>query len=143
MKRGMFIVWGIVAVLTSRAQQGNDLDLPRVVLKKDIPFTFGEPNFHHSVGGRKIRERTKVTMEYDDTYLTISFECLDDPYVGHNRITEDNKMLAAQEAFEIFISKGPSASEQYLEIQINPNGAVFFGRVTYRYKTDRDYKCEK
>ena len=44
--------------------------------------------------------------------------------------------------FEIFISPGVEASEQYWEIEINPNNALFVAKVTNKYKTDKSFELE-
>jgi len=63
-------------------------------------------------------ERTKVQLKYGDHFLEINFECLDNPWVGQNSFTEE-----------------------YLEIEINPNNALFIGKVTNRYKGDGTVAC--
>ena len=98
--------------------------------------------FKHSVGGEDIKERTKILMKYTEDHLEIKFECLDDPRLEQNSYTEDNTSLFNQEVLEFFISKGENSSEDYLEIEINPNNAMFLAKISYKYKTDGSFSSE-
>ncbi len=65
-------------------------DLPKIVLLKDKVYKLENPYFTHSVGGAKIKERTIIEFSYDDEYLILNFECLDNPYVDQTSYPEDN-----------------------------------------------------
>ncbi len=98
--------------------------------------------FQHSVGGKTIKEATKVAFKYDDTFLEIKFECRDNPRMDQNYLSQNNSALFNQEVFEIFISPGEEASERYWEIEINPNNALFVAKVNNKYKTDKTFNLE-
>lgn len=120
-----------------------DKNLPKIVLTKNKTYQLPNKHFKHSVGGEKIKERTIVQLKYDDNYLIIQFECLDNPWVDKNKYTEDNTAMFKQEVFELFISNGSKSQEEYLEIQLNPNNALFLGKITYKYKDDKSYSLDK
>lgn len=85
--------------------------------------------FKHSVGGESIKEETLVRLKYDSHFLELKFECRDNPRLDQNSYTEDNTSMYNQEVFEIFISQGESIPEKYLEIELNPNNALFVSRI--------------
>lgn len=117
-------------------------NLPKIVLTKNKAYKLPNKYFAHSVGGEKTKERTIVQLNYDDNYLEIKFECLDNPWVDKNSFTEDNTAMHSQEVFELYISNGSKSKEDYLEIQLNPNNALFLGKVNYKYKSDKSYKID-
>ena len=88
-----------------------------------------DPFFKHSVEGKPIKEGTIVRAKYDSLYLEIKFECKNNPRIDQNSYKEDNSPMYNQEVFEIFISQGESTPEEYLEIELNPNNALFVGRI--------------
>ncbi len=98
--------------------------------------------FHHSVGGEAIEQETLVAIKYDVDYLEIVFECRDNPRLDQNFYTEDNSQMFNQEVFEIFISPGEGSSENYWEIQLNPNNALFLGKVSNRFKNEGTFELE-
>lgn len=116
--------------------------LPSIVLAKNKTFTVSTA-FSHSVGGKPIEERTILNLKYDDSCLRINFECFDDPWAGFTTLTQESRTLSTQEVFEIFISNGAVAPEQYLEVQVNPNNALFLAKISNRYKTDKRYNYER
>ena len=107
-------------------------------------FTFIEdPYFKHSVGGQNIKAETRVGVKYDSLYLYVHFECRNNPRMDQNFYTTDNSAMFNQEIFELFISQGPVSAEKYLEIELNPNNALFLGKVTNRLKTDGYFNVER
>jgi hypothetical protein len=123
-------------------KQEKKFNVP-VMYINDSNFTeLKNPYFHHSVGGKPIEEETFVAIKYDDNHLFIDFECRDNPRIDQNFYTEDNSQMFKQEVFEIFISPGEAASENYWEIQLNPNNALFLGKVNNRYKNDHTFDIE-
>lgn len=115
--------------------------LPVIELKKS-ELTELEGPFYHAVGGAAVKERTNIWMLYDGQFLEIQFECLDDPWVDQNFYTNNNTPIFLQEVLEVFICNGSQPQEQYLEIQINPNNAIFLAKINYRYKSDHAYSSE-
>ncbi len=123
-------------------EQEKDPEVPVVHINKN-EFTFLEsPYFHHSVDGLAISEATLVSLRYDDQYLVIHFECQDNPRMDQNYYTQNNQPLFQQEVFEVFISQGAVAKENYLEVQINPNNALFVAKVNNNYKTDQSFHLD-
>ncbi len=55
---------------------------------------------------------------------------LNDRYLEQNTYTDDNSAMWNQEVFEVFISAGAETPMRYLEIELNPNGALFSAWVT-------------
>lgn len=120
-------------------ESAEEIVVPEIHLQKDRFTRLGTDRFKHAMSGKEIKERTLVELKYEDTYLEIHFKCLDNPRVDQNNLTEDDRGLFKQEVFELFIAAGKEAPEHYLEIQINPNQALFLGRVTNRFKSNRYY----
>lgn len=86
-------------------------------------------DFRHSVGADIINERTYIKLSIDDTCFCVKFECLDNPFVEDNYYTEDNSEMWNQEVFEVFIANGTKDPTDYLEIEINPNNALFVAKM--------------
>lgn len=112
--------------------------LPTITLRKNTLTPIAD-TFSHSVGGEKIKERTNLIMCYDNSFLTIYFECLDNPRVNQNHFKNNNDPLFFQEVLEVFICNGALPLEKYLEIQINPNNAVFLAQITNNYLSDKKF----
>ncbi len=98
--------------------------------------------FNHSVGGKAIKEETLVWVKYDEEFLEIKFECRNNPRLDQNNYTKDNSWLFKQEVFELFISKGKETPENYLEIQLNPNNALFLAKITNNYRSNKKFALD-
>ncbi|MGI9530882.1 carbohydrate-binding family 9-like protein [Lutimonas sp.] len=120
-------------------QQEQATKVPKLHLQKENFTQLGSTNFYHSVGGKAISELTLVSLRFDDIFLEIKFECLDNPRMDQNYYTQNNQPLFEQEVFEIFISQGSAAKETYWEIQLNPNNALFVAQVRNNFKTDQRF----
>ncbi len=120
----------------------NSIDIPTIKVSKEKFTQIDDLHFKHSVGGNPIEEETLVSFKYDADFLEIKFECRNNPRLNQNYYTKDNSSIFTQEVFELFISNGKEARENYLEIQLNPNNALFLGKVTNRYKSDHHYALE-
>ena len=120
----------------------DTLGVPILIINKKNYTGIKNLHFSHSVGGKPIEEETEVQMKYDNEYLYIKFECRNNPRLEQNYYTKDNSYMFKQEIFEIYISNGEMSSENYLEIQLNPNNALFLGKVIHRYKSDNKHKVE-
>ncbi|MBN2486874.1 MAG: carbohydrate-binding family 9-like protein [Bacteroidales bacterium] len=124
------------------SQNGNSgSGLPVIELPKFQTVKLEQP-FRHAVGGNPVHERTNIWMRYDEIYLEIHFDCLDNPFVNQNFYTENNSPLFHQEVLEVFINNGNQPQEQYIEIQINPNNAVFLAKINFGFKSDSAYSAE-
>ena len=85
--------------------------------------------FENSTDGKSCNFKTSVSLSSDKVNLIINFECQDDDFVGQNNMTIHNDPLYNQEVFEVFISPGKNDPAKYLEIEINPNNALWVGRI--------------
>lgn len=74
-------------------------------------------------------QETVVRLLLEHETLRISFECRQNPLVHQNTLTEHNEDLWKQEVFEVFIAEGSSTPTRYLELEINPNNALFAGWI--------------
>lgn len=79
--------------------------------------------------GAIVEARTDVSIILQDDTVSIRFHCKDNPYLAFNRYDQDNEPLYNQEVFELFISGGPGVSDRYLEIEVNPVGALWAGII--------------
>lgn len=122
--------------------KNQGIEVPVFKINKENFTALQSLHFYHSVGGEPIEEETLVEMKYDKDFLEIKFECRNNPRIDQNYYTQDNTYLFHQEVFELFISNGEEAKENYLEIQLNPNNALFLGKVTNKYKSDNSYALE-
>lgn len=86
-------------------------------------------HFKHSTDGSESPERTEVKLMFDDHYFHIDFACQDNPFTAQNSMTVHNDPLFNQEVFEVFISDGSDDPADYLEVEINPNNALWIGKI--------------
>jgi hypothetical protein len=100
-----------------------------IVIKNNGNPTTLDPQFKHSTNGEAVDFETNVSIKSDDNYLYVIFECLQNNFVEQNNMVIHNDSLYNQEVFEIFISQGHEDSKQYLEIEINPNNALWVGTI--------------
>jgi len=77
-------------------------------------------------------------VDADKQVILITFEFFHDPHVEQNTYTHDNSAMWNQEVFEVFISAGAETPMRYLEIELNPNGALFSAWVTNPDGTGRN-----
>jgi hypothetical protein len=101
--------------------------LLEIPLHQWLPLPRGP--FGAATNGRESNVRTNVQLYADEEYLSIAFECLDNPHRALNTYTEHNTELWRQEVFELFIAPGDEVPVRYLEVEINPNNALFVGRI--------------
>ncbi|MFN4087267.1 MAG: carbohydrate-binding family 9-like protein [Spirosomataceae bacterium] len=84
---------------------------------------------HAAQDGAVVSIPTDVSLTIQQDLVTIVFCCKDNPYLGFNKYQNDNDPLYEQEVFEVFISGGSEPSESYLELEANPNGALWAGVI--------------
>ena len=101
----------------------------KIYLKRTGETVSLNPVFKHATNGQSADFATNVSLSYSEKYLSIRFECLQDNFVKQNNMTEHNAPLYNQEVFEVFISPGNDDSKKYLEIEINPNNALWAGKI--------------
>ena len=103
-----------------------------MIIKLNTPlekYSFNEP-FHHATDGEKAEYNTSFVVSYDQQFLTVNFNCANNPYTLENTLTEHNSPLYNQEVFEVFIGTGFEDNKTYLEVEINPNNAIWIGRIS-------------
>lgn len=91
-------------------------------------YTIATP-FQHSTDGKEADFITQVSLTNDMNYLKVDFLCDDNLYTSENTMTRHNAPLYQQEVFEVFIGVGKEDCREYLEIEINPNNALWVGKI--------------
>ena len=103
--------------------------LPSIVLG-DTPYSSHSSGyFYAATDGSAVDIFTQFHLERSLNTLIVRFDCRDNPFISFNRMTETNDDLYNQEVFEIFIAAGEEDPTDYLEIEINPNNALWVGWV--------------
>jgi hypothetical protein len=87
--------------------------------------------FTRSTDGSLADYPTHVKMRAGKKYLSISLQCEKDDFVEQNYLTVHNSPLFNQEVFEVFIAAGADDPSKYVEIEINPNNAIWVGKVNF------------
>ena len=104
------------------------LTIPEITIERNQKTVIG-PYFKHVVGGKDIKQKTIVELSVKDEFLKIGFKCLNDIFVDDNYYFENNTPMWNQEVFEIFIANGKDDPTNYIEIEINPNNAIFIAKI--------------
>ena len=104
--------------------------------------TIIEPYFKNAIGGKDIKQKTIIELSIREKFLEVRFHCLDDPFVDDNYYFENNSAMYNQEVFEVFIAGGTDSPTDYLEIEINPNNAIFIARIHNPDKLGSDLSSE-
>lgn len=102
---------------------------PQINLSKNQWHELPETHFRHATDGKQASQTTLVKMKYDDDYLYIGFECQHNPFWKENTYKQHNTDMWNQEVFELFIAEGEAIPTRYLELEINPNNALFVGWI--------------
>jgi len=102
---------------------------PIINLPKNAWTKLPENHFKNATDGKSSSQTTEVKLKADDQYLIIEFSCLQNPFVAQNSYTKHNSEMYNQEVFELFISEGSATPTRYLELEINPNNALFVGWI--------------
>ena len=85
--------------------------------------------------GSEPLQATVVRTAYDDDALLVRFECDDrDIWATHR---DRDAPLWEEEVVELFVAPGEGDPSDYLEIEVNPLGAIFDARVTNPHGTAR------
>jgi hypothetical protein len=131
----LFVVQFLVIFLrinSEKIETSNDNTIMmnhEIILKNNGESEKLNSHFENSTNGQKADFETEVSINSDDRYLHISFACHQDYYVNENNMLEHNAPLYNQEVFEIFISPSHADSKHYLEVEINPNNALWIGTI--------------
>ena len=102
---------------------------PTIHLQKNTWTKLEETHFKNATDGKVSSQTTEVKLKADDQYLSIEFSCLQNPFVAQNSYTKHNSEMYNQEVFELFIAEGSATPTRYLELEINPNNALFAGWI--------------
>jgi Carbohydrate-binding family 9 len=94
---------------------------------KQISLT---PVFFNATDGTAAKFETKVGLTFYEKYLRVDFECFENNFTSQNALKVDNGPLYDQEVFEVFISAGEGDPAHYFEIEINPNNAIWLGKMS-------------
>ncbi|RDB02922.1 carbohydrate-binding family 9-like protein [Runella aurantiaca] len=103
--------------------------VPEIHLAKGQSTTLSQNYFRHATDGKEAPQSTLVKLSFDDEYLSVDFQCLQNPFWSQNTYTMHNTEMWNQEVFELFIAEGSATPTQYLELEINPNNALFVGWI--------------
>jgi hypothetical protein len=114
-----------IYLLLSLMQQAT----PEINLSKNQWNKLPETHFRYATDGKQASQTTLVKMKYDDDYLYIDFECQQNPFWKENTYKQHNTEMWNQEVFELFIAEGGTTPTRYLELEINPNNALFVGWI--------------
>jgi hypothetical protein len=98
---------------------------PIITVSKNEWTTVTASEMFASTDGTLGTQRTAVKILADEEDLHVQFECLDNPYHSYNTYREHNSDMWNQEVFEVFIAPGSEVPSRYMEIEINPNNALF------------------
>lgn len=106
------------------------MDLPVIVLTKNKLRSIDCSSFGLAQNGNIANQKTSIALLFDsDNYLHIYFECFNNMYTAFNDMYSHNDPLYNQEVFEIFIGEGFEDCKNYLEVEINPNNAIWIGKI--------------
>lgn len=96
-----------------------------ITLPQNQWTSLSQTHFHNATDGAVVPQETRVRLKQENATLSIQFECLNNPNWKQNSYSEHNSDLWKQEVFEVFIAEGNETPVRYLEIEINPNNALF------------------
>lgn len=100
-----------------------------ILLQNNMWLELPSTQFFHATDGKLANQFTKVKLKSDGQFLNIEFNCEQNLFVNENNYFENNSEMWNQEVFEIFISPSKITPKRYLEIEINPNNALFVGWI--------------
>lgn len=101
----------------------------KIELESGVEFNYSD-SFFHSTNGDVSDFETHFSLTYNNDFLKVTFSCKDNPFTAENTLTQHNAPLYNQEVFEVFIGLGAEDSKEYLEIEINPNNALWIGQIS-------------
>lgn len=87
-------------------------------------------SFLYATDGKEADFDTQFSVSYDKEFLNVEFMCGDNNFTSENSFTEHNQPLYNQEVFEVFVGLGKEDTKEYLEIEINPNNALWIGKIS-------------
>jgi hypothetical protein len=102
---------------------------PIINLSKNEWTQLPEKHFKNATDGKASKQITDVKLKADEQYLSLEFDCKQNPFVSQNTYNQHNSEMYNQEVFEIFIAEGEETPTRYLELEINPNNVIFAGWI--------------
>ncbi|WP_428655201.1 carbohydrate-binding family 9-like protein [Runella sp.] len=103
--------------------------IPEINLTKGQWAVLSQTHFSYATDGQEAPQQTLVKLSFDDDHLYVDFECRQNPFWNENTYKKHNTEMWNQEVFELFIAEGEATPTQYLELEINPNNALFVGWI--------------
>ena len=89
--------------------------------------------FYHSTNGKLVNNKTLIFLKFIENFLIIHFWGNNNFFLKNNNYKNiygrENQPLYNQEVFEVFIAAGKEAPTHYLEININPNNAIYVSKI--------------
>lgn len=119
------------------------LEEPLISLSKHRVINPQISRFNFTTNGKPTDYNTELTLNYTDEFFEIVFICENNPQAINNTMRVHNEPLYNQEVFEVFISEGKADSKKYLEIEINPNNAIWIGRISNETLGEEDQFIEE
>ncbi len=116
-------------------------NLPIIHLKSNEPIVLTDTYFKNATDGGNAKQKTSVQLLATETHLRVDFSCFDNPFTHENTYSQHNSEMYHQEVFELFIAEGSNAPTRYLELEINPNDALFIGFIDNPTK-EAPEKCQ-
>lgn len=92
-------------------------------------YALPQTHFRQATDGAILPQQTHVRMKRSEDSLFVEFVCEQDPFWQQTTQKEHNANLWEQEVFEVFIAAGGATPTRYLELELNPNNALFVGWI--------------
>lgn len=108
------------------------------LIKNSTKLINPKGHFYHSTNGKLSQNKTLIFLCCNDSFLNINFWGNNNFYLNNNIYkniySKQNQPLYNQEVFEVFIAGGKETPSQYLELNINPNNALYASKIINRDK---------
>jgi len=92
-------------------------------------YALPQNHFRQATDGAILPQETNVQIMRRGDSLLVEFVCKQDPFWQQTTYTQHNASLWEQEVFELFIAAGEATPTRYLEVELNPNNALFVGWI--------------
>lgn len=130
-----FLLSGAITACNSGNSSTSTASAPYTI---NVPMTNSKVNLNPSLfsltttGTLATAYPSNVTVSFDASQeaLIVGFNNTNDLQVNQNNYTQDNSAMWNQEVFEMFISPGSNTPTEYVEIEVNPNNALFSAQIT-------------
>lgn len=101
----------------------------QITLPENQWVSLPQEHFYSATNGEPMPQETIVSLCHDTGSLWVVFSCRHDPFWKQTTPTQHNSDLWQQEVFEVFIAEGSDTPTRYLEVELNPNNALFVGWI--------------